>query len=321
MACLCTPTAFFPFATPAPTPGAPTSVPTKTSISPCQNGNCQDACSDLMLDIINASDGSGSPLKTFTGNTDSNGEYRQLASYRVVGNDLVGASYLSSPPDLEQYKTDTDTHHAIWNLFINIIPSDSRQMLNEFIIFTDGSMEILAAVEQKDAEQDIWSLEVDIIDAKDDLALTATLLHEFAHLMTLNNTQMTLYDEQCEYEYANPGCGTSGSYIDDFFNQFWRDIYDEWSGINDIEDEESRYQELAIFHQKYQSQFLTEYSATDTAEDIAESWMYFILVPMPDGDTIAEKKILFFYQYPELVHLRTEITSSMCSYFLYTVSP
>jgi hypothetical protein len=50
-------------------------------------------------------------------------------------------------------------------------------------------------------------------------------------------------------------------------------------------------------------------------EDIAESWAFFVLSPKPALDSIANEKILFFYEYPELVELRTKILKQICVKF------
>jgi len=60
---------------------------------------------------------------------------------------------------------------------------------------------------------------------------------------------------------------------------------------------------------------VTDYAVTSPEEDIAESRMFFILDPKTAGDTIAEQKILFFYDWPELARLRDEIISRVCTYF------
>jgi hypothetical protein len=171
-------------------------------------------------------------------------------------------------------------------------------------------------VEQEENHPDKWLLKVDIIDAKDRKALAATLLHEFAHLVSLNVNQSEPESYVCAVDYVNPGCGQPNSYIDLFYQRFWVDIYAEWSPINAIQDDDERSRKLAEFYFDHQSQFLTEYATTDTAEDIAESWMYFILVPPTTEDTIASKKIMFFYDFPELVQLHDQITSRLCGYFL-----
>ncbi|MBK9051223.1 MAG: hypothetical protein IPL78_09985 [Chloroflexi bacterium] len=59
---------------------------------------------------------------------------------------------------------------------------------------------------------------------------------------------------------------------------------------------------------------MTDYAATNPAEDIAETFMAFVLEPKPNGDTIAEEKVLFFYQYPELVAItRRDCWPHLCS--------
>ena len=67
-----------------------------------------------------------------------------------------------------------------------------------------------------------------------------------------------------------------------------------------------------MFYRKYSDQFLTEYAATSPEEDIAESWAFFILSPKPEQNSIANEKILFFYEYSELVQLRQEILTRLC---------
>jgi hypothetical protein len=55
-----------------------------------------------------------------------------------------------------------------------------------------------------------------------------------------------------------------------------------------------------------------EHAATNLEEDIAEAFTFFVLFPRPNSDTIAEQKILFFYRYPNLVHLRDQILRRVC---------
>jgi len=52
---------------------------------------------------------------------------------------------------------------------------------------------------------------------------------------------------------------------------------------------------------------------THPAEDIAESFTYFVFTPKPTGNSIKEQKIAFFYEYPELVKLRSDILNGACS--------
>jgi hypothetical protein len=67
------------------------------------------------------------------------------------------------------------------------------------------------------------------------------------------------------------------------------------------------------FYWLHANQFLTSYAAKNPEEDIAESWAFFILSSKPEPTSIANQKILFFYEYPELVTLRQEIRDRLCT--------
>ena len=325
LACICCPvnfpipisptaTAIPPIATFIPTGTA--TLPPSLTPAPCQDEACLSACPAKLEEILQASEGDVSPLKTFTGNTETEGTEHELATYRVDGDILSPPTFLSVPADLTAFQQDTATQADIWKLFTATIPASQREMVNKYIVFTDGSFDLLAAVEQGDNPEK-WSLQVDILDAKDRLALSATLLHEFGHLLTLNTSQTESKTYVCAVDYVNPGCGIPGSYIDLFYQRFWSDIFDEWQIINAIENPDDWSDRMENFYISHRYEFLTVYSTTEPAEDIAEAWMFFILAPQPTGEiSTAEEKILFFYDFPELVQLRAEIDARLCGYFL-----
>ncbi|MEZ4643120.1 MAG: hypothetical protein R3E31_10390 [Chloroflexota bacterium] len=67
--------------------------------------------------------------------------------------------------------------------------------------------------------------------------------------------------------------------------------------------------DMEDFYYDHEDWFVTDYAATNPGEDIAESFTAFILQPKPTEDTLAAEKILFFYDYPELVALRKDLAS------------
>jgi len=256
-------------------------------------------------------------------------EAQYLVSYLVSGDQINDPYYEEVTGDLQGYQDDDASHQKIWGYFITLIPADKRTQLKEFMIMTDGESNDLAAVAQTTYDPNFWSLEIDIVDSDDTLNLTYTLIHEYAHLLTLGPDQVTpsvvvfnnpdndniYYDEAsaCPVYFPGEGCSQANSYINAFFNQFWADIHEEWQDINLIEDNDAYYDALDEFYYKYEERFVTDYAATNPEEDIAEAFTFFVLSPRPNGDTIAEEKILFFYDYPELVDLRDEIVSGVCS--------
>ena len=105
------------------------------------------------------------------------------------------------------------------------------------------------------------------------------------------------------------------SQLNQFFNRFWTDFYAEWQIIDEEVDEDTRFNMLDDFYHIYQDQFLTDYAPTSPAEDIAESWTFFLLAPKPEPNSIANEKILFFYEYPELLEVRAQILDRICVEF------
>lgn len=276
-----------------------------------------DLSNDITKDFYNAS-----------GDED---ETTYLVTYLVSGDEIGDPYYESVPASLQDEQDDTAAHQKIWEYFTALIPLEYRPTLAEFSIMTDGTDNILAAVAQTYDDPNLWGLEVDIADTSDYYYFTFTLVHEFAHLFTLAPDQVipsiaifnnpededVYFDEvsACPTFFPGEGCSNPDSYINAFYNEFWLDIYDEWNEINLIEDEDLYYEKLDEFYYKYEDQFLTDYSVTHPAEDIAEAFGFFVFAEQPDGDTIAEQKILFFYRYPELVQLRSEILSNLCVSF------
>ena len=266
------------------------------------------------------------------GSDDENNEEPEqlyLVTYAISGDRISDPDYEDVPAELTSYQDDITSHQEIWDYFTTLIPSEMRSSLAEYSIVTDGEGNVLAAVAQTLHDPALWGLEVDINDSDDKLNLTYTLIHEYAHLLTLGPDQVTpsiavfnnpddddiYYDEvnACPEYFPGEGCSRSDSYINTFFNEYWAKIYEEWQDVNLIEEDNTYYEALDEFYYTYEDQFVTDYAATNPEEDIAEAFTFFVLSSRPDGDTIAEQKILFFYDYPELVALRDEIIGSICS--------
>lgn len=268
------------------------------------------------------------PEKDPIGEDSDEPEQVYLVTYTVSGDRISAPFYDQVPADLASYQEDIIGHKQIWDTYTALIPPEQRGSLVEYSIVTDGEGNFLAAVEQTDYDPTLWELEVDIRDAGDKLNLAYTLIHEFAHLLTLGPEQVTpsqaIFDHpddegiflkeasSCPDYFPGEGCSRTDSYINAFYAKFWIDIHPEWQLINQIEDDEAYYQALDDFYYKYEDQFVTDYAVTNPEEDIAEDFTFFVLSPRPGGDTIAEEKILFFYGYTELVQLREEILGRVC---------
>lgn len=259
-------------------------------------------------------------------------EVTYLVTY-ILDNETLTEPYFYDglSTDMRQDQNDFETHQQIWNYFSTLIPYKFRPQLAEFTIFTDGESNTLAAVAQTYDDEKLWGLEVDYADTTDYYYLSFTLVHEFAHLFTLEPSQVPpslaifnnpddndIYLDEisaCNNYFPGEGCSNTDSYINQFYSQFWFDIYEEWNEINLEEDEDLYSEKLDEFYYKYEDQFLSDYAAINPAEDIAESFGFFVFAEKPAGNSIAEQKILFFYQFPELVEIRTDILNNLCVSF------
>ncbi|MCP4142149.1 MAG: hypothetical protein GY755_18045 [Chloroflexi bacterium] len=246
-----------------------------------------------------------------------------LVKYEIDGNEIFSPEYEDVDSDLLDEQDNTALHQQIWDFYAAMIPAEDRDFVSHYVIMTDGLGGTLAAVEQNPEAPTLWMLSVDISDTDNLAELTFTLIHEYGHLLTLNTSQVNI-DEyifnnpddedayadaeyNCETYFTGEGCAKSSSYFYLFFDEFWSGFYDEWSEIQYIEDDDAYYDATDDFYYKYEDHFVTDYAATNPGEDIAESWAFFVTKAKPTGNTIADKKVLFFYEFPELVALRDEI--------------
>lgn len=179
----------------------------------------------------------------------------------------------------------------------------------------------MAAVEPLTDTLDQWALYVDPADRS--FELDHTLIHEFAHVMTLNDSQLDaqlVYSDQdlsdaaaaCATYFTGEGCAKPDSYMAQFVDAFWDPILEEFRQIETISDDLAWEDAMFDFYDRYADQFVSDYAATNPGEDISESFTAYVMAPeLPDGDTIAEQKILFFDRFEELAELRESIRARL----------
>jgi hypothetical protein len=287
------------------------------------------ACPNTMAAIIQSAKGDVYVVDPDYVQPDSS----SLITYDVWG-DQIGHPVLEEiSSDLITQQMDTADQQRAWQLFSSLIPRQNRRVVSEYMVFTDGPSNTLAAVDQILDSPTQWSVQVDIADLENEHALTFTLLHEYGHILTLNSTQVTpdveaiehytdpdlmkKKAEACPYFFAGNGCSLPNSYLNLFYERFWVDIESEWAKIDALQyeqDQQPYYAGLYDFYQTHRDQFVDDYATTHPDEDIAESFAYFVFSPKPSGNSIIDQKIRFFYDFPELVSLRQDINTRVCSH-------
>lgn len=222
-----------------------------------------------------------------------------------------------------KYSKQVDPYdQAIWNMFLAVAGEDAAyKNVSGYATFRLGKEPTLAYVGTHQKKDPMWHLVVNANNAslsnsqwKKDM--TITLIHEYAHILSLGKKQVDQGRGELKCKKTGTiyiegfGCSKKKSYIQAFGKKFWTE--------EDVEDAyESQEEGNSLFYKRNETEFVTKYAATNIAEDFAESFTDFILRQKPTGTSVADQKVLFFYDYPELVKMRTEMRDRIDTYFGY----
>jgi hypothetical protein len=255
-----------------------------------------------------------------------------LVSYTISDGELTRPILYEVTPDNLEVQAARQQHEAIWSYARTIFASQSTH-LRTFTIFTDGEDEAMASIFQMHTDPYAWTLAVDIYDAIDPEGerlkpeLGHTLVHEFAHLLSLNHEEVevdeayfgmeedeAVFEAQqmaCDTLFLQEGCTDPDSLINEFYTRFWIELEAAFEAVDAIEDDETRDEAKAAFYASNLDQFVSPYAATNVTEDFAESWTHFVLYERPEGGRIVDDKIEFFYEHDELQTLRNQIRNDL----------
>lgn len=235
------------------------------------------------------------------------GEPEPTSVYHVVAEDL-SLSLLSGGETQAEDR-------ATWNAVVALLPNETlKAEVTEYHVFTDGEDEMLAYVSQLEYDWDKWLIAVDSVDTadKESKSFVTTVTHEFAHILALENGQVTPGVERgdCAQDYwVDEGCPITTAHLSAYFEQFWKGaLYTEHQQrVAELEGEDKD-NAVANFYDDHQEMFINEYSATDPIEDFAETFSYFVFVDQIASPTeIREQKLNYFYTVPAFVSVRDHI--------------
>lgn len=232
---------------------------------------------------------------------------RTIRTYRILDGETLrpetggGGKYLPG----RDAEGDGAAHAALWAEMRGMLPPGAFDDFERLVIFTDGPDEVLAYVQPADWTGEKWEIAVDPADTADRDWFRETILHEYGHYLTLNEGQVTYTDHTGGGEvYREEGMtARSGSYLDDFYQTFWNGLLEDRLANVDS----------GGFYLRHPEDFVTEYAATDPAEDIAESLAWFVLYDLPpeEEQAVWAQKQRFFFRYPELAAFRSAVRSRL----------
>jgi hypothetical protein len=229
-----------------------------------------------------------------------NGNIIKIKDFRVTGNNLI-------------FQQDIAKHNQIWRLIKKIVPSDQLTKMSEFMIYNGAPTGSAGYVTPKNSDLSKWQMGIAINFAYDrgfnnNGELAYTIIHEFGHILSLNNTQLnaSISQRDCVNYYPGEGCSKTNSYINETYQLYWKDI------ANEHESAQGSQNGQQMFYNMYSDRFVTKYASTNPAEDIAEVFATFVTQRnRPSGNTVAEKKIILMYNRNELVAFRNHIRHNL----------
>lgn len=213
-----------------------------------------------------------------------------LGIYEVDGDEIVG----SIP----------SAYEAAWDRFDELFPADTHPEITLFVAIdaeasdgVDGAMQpnVLHAGEQY--------LALDTTGFDTAAEADRTMIHEFAHLLTLRTDQVPLNvgaPKECAVYDDGTGCPLPTSYLYAWETAFWPAVVD----LDESDD--------AIAERYVDGGFVTSYAATNPYEDIAEAFAEWVLDDHPSaaGGVVGDK-LRFFDDYPEVVALKARVRSAL----------
>ncbi len=306
-----------------------TMVPASSPTSPPQPLTCtDDTCLETCLQRIEAAL-PPTEYEPLTGAYAENNVSLDLVYYDVNDGQLGEPQFLQVPDSFKQFQQDIPAHQKIWRYASSLLPLEELKWVNRFEIYKSGGGYAWVRPNGRDREdRSHWILGVELVNAQDPIEITYTLVHEYAHLISLNTDQIPASEYYftwsqnptfCKQFLMPIGCTTPDSYLNLFYQKFWKDILEYWQETVDrpaanVKNQEEFWALKEKFYNRHSTSFVDAYAATNIQEDFAETFMYFVLEPKPNGTSTREKKIQFFYEFPELVSLRQQVIQNLCSY-------
>jgi hypothetical protein len=187
----------------------------------------------------------------------------------------------------------------VWETFTRVASPETTAAL-QYRVGDAPDSDTLAYVYQDDDPQ-YWVLATNLATSDDPTQLIATLVHEYAHILTLGVDQLNPDAASCGTLQLDEGCA-DGSILAAFNDRFWAGYGDE------APDPANTDSDLAYeFYLAHEDDFVSDYAATNVVEDIAESFMTWVVEDDASGASVVADKLAFFEQYPQLVAERDRI--------------
>jgi hypothetical protein len=231
-----------------------------------------------------------SAVQVVNGKAGSAARATEQVTYEDKNLELLG-TYVVTDGALPGDDTVPTAARAVWEVTAELLPREQLAEIRQLNIVTDDANGTLAMVHRSTVSTNGWILSIDT--AESNAVLQSTLVHELAHMLTLRRDDLaaTASTVTCRGVRIEIGCARNGSALADWAKAFWGD------GV-----EPARYEA---------DRFVTRYAATSVHEDLAESFLVYVLGGDGKASAEAVRKLAFFDSRPEFVTARAEIRANL----------
>ncbi|NEW63126.1 hypothetical protein GMA11_06920 [Granulicatella sp. zg-ZJ] len=273
-----------------------------------------------------------SPFKSLKIHGDEDVDSLKIGRMRLekedLGEDIAHYSILGDTIYLHKgatFKEDTqkEISETIVRDFLEIVPAEYREHLTDYHVYQTGASYMFIIPPRKEVQsayslgvghlEEIISLDKQNSKSRYEFEMPF-IVNALGHLLYTMPNQIDVeanVGQQISFSESIQKTFNKDSYLRQFFTEYWKNVDLKW-----IDVDETTWEAERQFFKLNKDNFVSLYARKDIYEDFAESFKYFVLTKSTDLDVTKPytQKILFFYQYPELVELRTLILTKMVEY-------
>ena len=240
--------------------------------------------------LIGAGIGVGGALIGIAGDrAESAREFRTTDVYTVTAD-----ATLTPQPD--------ERASRVWDYLVRVTtPEFAASMITEYETGDDPNSDTLAYVASAD-DPTKWRVAANLAYVDDEDLLLSTLVHEYAHMLSLGADDTDPSAFECDTEWAGAGCLLPESDLQHFAERFW-------AGYTDAPARDNVDSDVAWdFYQAHEDEFVSDYAATNVSEDFAETFAAYVVEPDVDAArSVIGRKFAFFDALPEYAGARDRI--------------
>ncbi len=203
----------------------------------------------------------------------------------------------------------------LWDVVETLAPDNNIfKSISTFEVYFDEEDTTLASVVAEDDTNSKWLYSINYTAVTEFDELAPTIVHEFAHILGLQDSQTTTEAEianirtSCQNLLIAEGCLNDGSFLGEYFDRFWKDN-EAFQGDKDRSENETE-----SFFADRKNDYVSAYSTTNTVEDFAESFMFYAVKDTLDVGTTKAQKTDFFNQFATLKEYRANVRSSISNW-------